>query len=173
MARVAVAALRRVATCCGGGIGDIGGGCKRGVRLVSTKGLCLRDMAVSMLHVFSLWRGLVPVLCSPCNNLSDVHTGKISLTRFFSSKKTCPCVQGHLSSLTCWKAGVLARPNCRIWAWRVWRLSGRWPDGGLSEGYGHDGPGVCLGDGQTEAERVRSQGGRGDALLRRMLPYLT
>ena len=31
--------------------------------------------------------------------------------------------------------------------------SGRWPDGGLSEGYGHDGPGVCLGDGQTEAYR--------------------
>ena len=24
-------------------------------------------------------------------------------------------------------------------------------DGGLSEGYGHDGPVVCLGDGQTEA----------------------
>ena len=24
--------------------------------------------------------------------------------------------------------------------------------GGLSEGYGHDGPGVCLGDGQTEAQ---------------------
>ena len=23
--------------------------------------------------------------------------------------------------------------------------------GGLSEGYGHDGPGICLGDGQTEA----------------------
>ena len=23
--------------------------------------------------------------------------------------------------------------------------------GDLSEGYGHDGPGVCLGDGQTEA----------------------
>ena len=23
--------------------------------------------------------------------------------------------------------------------------------GGLFEGYGHDGPGVCLGDGQTEA----------------------
>ena len=38
---------------------------------------------------------------------------------------------------------------------------------------GHDGPGVCLGDGQTEAERVPSQGGRGDALLRRMPPYLT
>ena len=30
-------------------------------------------------------------------------------------------------------------------------VHGRWPDGGLSEGYGHDGPGVCLGDGQTEA----------------------
>ena len=33
----------------------------------------------------------------------------------------------------------------------AWHLSGRWQDGGLSEGYGHDGPGVCLGDGQTEA----------------------
>ena len=28
----------------------------------------------------------------------------------------------------------------------------RWPDGRLSENNGHDGPGVCLGDGQTEAE---------------------
>ena len=26
--------------------------------------------------------------------------------------------------------------------------------GVLSEGYGYDGPGVCLGDGQTEAEGV-------------------
>ena len=43
----------------------------------------------------------------------------------------------------------------------------------LSEGYGHDGPGVCLGDGQTETEGVPSQGGRGDALLRRMPPHLT
>ena len=45
--------------------------------------------------------------------------------------------------------------------------------GGLSEGYDHDGPGVCLGDGQTEAEGVPTQGGRGDALLWRMLPYRT
>ena len=47
--------------------------------------------------------------------------------------------------------------------------------GVLSEGYGHDGPGVCLGDGQTEAEGVPSQGGRGDALLRRipLIPDLT
>ena len=37
--------------------------------------------------------------------------------------------------------------------------------GGLSEGYGHDGLSVCLGDGQTEDEAVPSQGGRGDALL--------
>ena len=28
-------------------------------------------------------------------------------------------------------------------------------DGGLSEGYGHDGPGVCLGDGQTEPREYR------------------
>ena len=45
--------------------------------------------------------------------------------------------------------------------------------GVLSEGYGHGGPGVCLGDSQTEAEGVPAQGGRDDALLRRMPPYLT
>ena len=45
--------------------------------------------------------------------------------------------------------------------------------GVLSEGYGHDGPGVCLGDDQTEAERGPEGGGRGDALLRRLPPYLT
>ena len=45
--------------------------------------------------------------------------------------------------------------------------------GVLSEGYGHDGPGVCLGDRQTEDECVPSQGGRGDALLPRILSYLT
>ena len=46
-------------------------------------------------------------------------------------------------------------------------------DGVLSEGYGHEGPGVCVGDGQTETEGVPSQGGRGDALLRRTLSHLT
>ena len=44
--------------------------------------------------------------------------------------------------------------------------------GDLSEGYGHGGPGVCMGDGQTEDEGVPSQSGRGDALLRRMPSYL-
>ena len=39
-----------------------------------------------------------------------------------------------------------------LWAWRAWGL---------------------LGDGQTEAEGVPLQGGRSDALLRRMPPYLT
>ena len=45
--------------------------------------------------------------------------------------------------------------------------------GVLFEEHGHGGPGVCLGDSQTEAEGVPSQGGRGDALRRRMPPYLT
>ena len=45
--------------------------------------------------------------------------------------------------------------------------------GVLSEGYGHGGPGVCQGDGQKEAEGVPSQGGRGDALPRRMPSHLT
>ena len=44
--------------------------------------------------------------------------------------------------------------------------------GGVLYEHGHDGPGVRLVDGQTEDERVASQGGRGDALLRRMSPYL-
>ena len=38
--------------------------------------------------------------------------------------------------------------------------------GGLSEGHGHDGPCVCLGDGQTEAKRVQSQGERGHVLYK-------
>ena len=38
---------------------------------------------------------------------------------------------------------------------------------------GHGGPGICQGDGHVEAGGVPSQGGRGDALLRRMSPYLT
>ena len=45
--------------------------------------------------------------------------------------------------------------------------------GVLSEGYGHGRCGVCLGDGQTEAEGVPSQEERGDALLRRTyVPYM-
>ena len=73
----------------------------------------------------------------------------------------------------------------------AWTITRRRP---IFEGYGHDGPGVCLGDGRTKAylkdtgmtglasawamarrrpEGITSQGGRGDALLRRMLPYLT
>ena len=43
-------------------------------------------------------------------------------------------------------------------------------DSSVSVGYGYGGPGVCLGDGQTEPEGVPSQGGRCDALLRRMSP---
>ena len=37
---------------------------------------------------------------------------------------------------------------------------------------GRDGPGVCLGDAQMEAEGVPSLGGRDDALLRRMSQHL-
>ena len=38
-------------------------------------------------------------------------------------------------------------------------------NGVLFEGYRHERHGICLGDGQTEAVGVPSQGGRGDALL--------
>ena len=46
---------------------------------------------------------------------------------------------------------LLSGPKLAPAAQLSWRLPGRWPDGGLSEGYGYDGPGVCLDDGQTEA----------------------
>jgi len=36
-----------------------------------------------------------------------------------------------------------------------------------------DGPGICLGDGQTEAPGVPAESGRSDALLQYRLPYLT
>ena len=36
-----------------------------------------------------------------------------------------------------------------------------------------DGPGICLGDCRMEALGVPAESGRSDALLRRMLPYLT
>ena len=36
-----------------------------------------------------------------------------------------------------------------------------------------DGPGICLGDGQTEVPGVSAEYGRSDVLLWRMLPYLT
>ena len=38
----------------------------------------------------------------------------------------------------------------------------------LSEGYRHWGPGICLGDGQPEAEGIPSPGGSGDTLHLRM-----
>ena len=45
----------------------------------------------------------------------------------------------------------------------AWRLPERCPDGGLSECYGRGGS-VCVGNGQTEDDGIRSQDGRRDAL---------
>ena len=53
-----------------------------------------------------------------------------------------------------------AHPSDLSEGW-AWRASPRWAS-----------PDVCLGDGQTEAEVVLSQVGRGDALLRRKLLFL-
>ena len=44
--------------------------------------------------------------------------------------------------------------------------------GVLSQRCGDGGPGVCLGDGQTEAEGVPSQGGRGDGVCPHTRPDL-
>ena len=41
--------------------------------------------------------------------------------------------------------------KAKIWAEPYVRKNDFKLSGGLSEGYGHGGPGVCLGDGQTEA----------------------
>ena len=54
-----------------------------------------------------------------------------------------------------------------------WASTGSVASGGvLCEGNGQSGPGVCLGDDQTEAVGEPSLFERGDALLRRMSPYL-
>ena len=83
-------------------------------------------------------------------------------------------------------AMIVARLPAEDPAYRIYLLRSEWLDhaeeaftcfmlasgGVLSVGYEHDGPGVCMGDGQTEAEGVPSQGGSGDSLLLRMSPYL-
>ena len=95
------------------------------------------------------------------NNVLSLLHGQLE-----SSSKWCISFVSYSDSFL-WRSEGLDHAD---WAFRRFMVaSGR----GLSEGYGHDGPGVCLGDGQTEAERVPSQGGRGDALLRRMSLYLT
>ena len=45
------------------------------------------------------------------------------------------------------------------------RLPRRWPDGSVYEGYEYDGPGICLGDDQTEAY-VKDMGMTGMASAR-------
>ena len=55
--------------------------------------------------------------------------GQVFLYKLFWSKNTCPCVRGHLSSfrlssLTCWKAGVLAFQQIYEWKLGV-RTQGR------------------------------------------------
>ena len=65
---------------------------------------------------------------------------------------------------------------CQNYIHSPWRWSTRFMVASVgvpTGGYGHGGPGACVGDCQTEAEGVSSQGGRGDASLLRMPPYLT
>ena len=58
---------------------------------------------------------------------------------------------------------------------------GQWADHFVANGQQVDqhlkerlmGPGICLGDGQSEALGVPAESGHSDTLLRRMLPYLT
>ena len=53
----------------------------------------------------------------------------------------------------------------------AWHLCGQWPDGALSDRYGHEGPG----NEQTEPEEVMSQGGCCDTLAQEytQIPDLT
>ena len=81
-------------------------------------------------------------------------------------------VYGHVARLLAEDSAhrILSCQDLSGWTMPRGRLTGFiFASGGvLSEGYGRGWPGVCLGDGQTEV--VPSQGGRGDALLRRMPP---
>ena len=65
--------------------------------------------------------------------------------------------EGRLRQVTC----IVRQPNYATFF------------GVLFEEDEHGGLGVCLGDGQTETEKVPLPSGRGDALLRHLLPHLT
>ena len=129
--------------------------------------LCIRLMA----HLFH-----------PANDSFSIKTRR----RFHVTRETKirQIHQTHPAHMPPWACGAThcgrSRPSDSFLSRSEWldhaeggqRAS--WLRGGvLSEWYGHVGPGVCLGDGQTEAEGVPSQGECGDALLRRMTPYLT
>ena len=77
----------------------------------------------------------------------------------FGGPRLLYCLAGKRGAGPCRGAAHMLRACLRsksIWRiWEAWRA------------------GDCLGDGQTETEVLPSQGGRGDALLRRMFPYLT
>ena len=94
------------------------------------------------------------LLRSPTSNMVQPHHRNIRTTVFWGifqgvqSEIGLQSVESYLRDMGLASVWVMARrrPIWRIWAWR---LPGRWPDGGLSEGYGHGGPDICLGDGQT------------------------
>ena len=110
----------------------------------------------------SLISNLILSIITSGTNLPQHNCKKLEALVFF----TGPCWGAVRMVRVCTRWKLI----WRIWAWRAWRLPRRWPDGGLSEGYGHDGPptghrpdrrlsegyghdgpGVCTGDGQTEA----------------------
>ena len=64
---------------------------------------------------------------------------------------------------------MIIRPSeIKIRIFKMWLISGSW-----AMPHAQFRAGIYLGDGQTETERITSQGGRGDALLRRMASHLT
>ena len=90
------------------------------------------------------------------------------------------CIAPITPLKACWASRRRYRPSDPVLSRSVVRDHAEKPPacfmfasvGVLSERYVHDGPGVCLDDGQTEPEVVPSHGRRGDALLRPMPQYL-
>ena len=72
------------------------------------------------------------------------------------------CSPDSLSEGVSWVEAANGPTTCLV-------VAARWS---ASQGDG-DGPRICLGDGQTEAPGVLSESGGSDALLWRILPYLT
>ena len=80
-------------------------------------------VAVYITSTIAVWSSTTTLVLVYSIQVKSLVHGQVFLDKFFLSRKTCPCVRGHLSSfrlssLTCWKAGVLAfRQVYRVKIW--------------------------------------------------------
>ena len=127
----------------------------------------ITDTLRLLVIALSGWGGPQVVIMNKC--LMSIMTGVRRENNYTGANMLCVSSQYSLRILF---VGISGAGPCRgvgpcrgaasmprgcewspVWrmAWPACSVPGWWPDGGLSEGYWHGGPGVCVGDGQTEA----------------------